>query len=136
MNKITRWTQKRQWEQKYTTMLSQIGDKPAVRVEAHAKNLDEYWLRWLGFCRLETVAPQSLIDNALFLVVEAASKIAGGDIAKLEHSKEASVRQSWNEYEKSLIGLRKVSPKTVKNEAEESYLKFKAFVDAFHKNYD
>jgi len=132
MNVMTRWAQRNKWEREYVKLLSQIGDEPILKVEAHVKYLDEYFLRWLGFCRLETIAPQSLTDNSLFLVVEAASKIADVDITRLTEKKEP-LKQAWAEYQKSLVNLRRC-PQTVKIESEQSYLKLKIFADIFHQN--
>ena len=127
MKVVTRWARKRQWEKKYVAMLSQIGDEPKSRIEAHAKNLHEYWLRWLGFCRLEAIDPQSLVENDLFLVVEAASKIADMDIINLLRVGKDSIGQVWREYQNALRDLRKCSPDRIKINAEQCYLKFEAF---------
>lgn len=111
------------------SLLAEVGDDPLARVRSHVKKLDEYLLRWLGFCRLETAAPESLTDNALFLVVEAASRVARKDLARLEIPRRHALRGTWLEYEDSLIELRKC-PQTIKAEAEQTYRKFKAFTDA------
>jgi hypothetical protein len=124
MNAIKRWQQRRQWEKNYAAMLLKVGNIPAKRIEFHVNNLDEYLLRWLGFCRLETKAPESLIDNQLFLVVEAATKIAGKDVAAMGLAEQ----QAWQKYQQSIVALPKCRVDLIKESAEQAYLYFKEFV--------
>jgi hypothetical protein len=124
MSAFRRWTQRRQWEKSYDGMLSQVANIPEKKVEFHIKHLDEYLLRWLGFCRLETKAPQSLIDNQLFLVVEAATIVAGKDMATMGLAEQ----QAWQKYQESILALPKCRVELIKESAEQAYLHFKEFV--------
>lgn len=127
---IARWTQRREWEKKYAAMISQIENMPAQRIKCHVKYLDEYWLRWLGFCRLETIAPRSLINNQLFLVVEAASKIAGKELKSLSVVSQNNLAlNAWNKYQASVSVLRKCPTNAIKENAELAYLDFKTFAE-------
>jgi len=121
-----------QWELNYNEMLAKISSEPLPRVHAHAKNIDEYFLRWLGFCRLETKNLQSLTENNLFVVVEAASNVAHLDVSRLPEQEKIQVWKAWEDYQKSLAGL-KSCLQTIKSEAEHSYIKFKLFADIVRK---
>ena len=125
MNPVKKWMQGRQWEKKYAAMLSQAAHIPADKIRFHVKSLDEYLLRWLGFCRLETKAPQSLIDNQLFLVVEAATNVASKDVEAADNQAE---RQAWEKYRDAVAALRKCGVRLIKEKAEQAYLYFKEFV--------
>ncbi|HEY5298602.1 MAG TPA: hypothetical protein VIK59_11840 [Verrucomicrobiae bacterium] len=133
MNKFARWIKTRRWEKQYVAHVSPVGKEPLPRIKAHFKNLDEYWLRWLGFCRLPNMSPQSAIDNSLFIVVEAASKITKIDVIRLEASKANDFKQTWLEYDESLQNLKKCSVEKIKTEAEQTYLKFKTCIEIFLK---
>lgn len=124
MSRIKKWMNRRQWENTYAAMLLNVGNILAKRIEFHVNSLDEYLLRWLGFCRLETKAPESLIDNQLFLVVEAATKIASEDVAALGLPQ----KQAWQKYRESILALPKCQVHLIKESAEQAYLYFKEFV--------
>jgi hypothetical protein len=130
MNAVTRWQRRKKWAHEYLTM-RKLGDEPLHRVKAHLENLDEFWLRWLGFCRQPTFDAKWLIDNDLFNVVVAVSEIAGEDVAKLDEAIADRLLLAWHEYEESLADLPKSPPEKMKSDAENSYLKFKAFVELF-----
>lgn len=121
---MKRWLQRRQWEKQYTQTLSQATHSPAGRIKFHVKSLDEYVLRWLGFCRLETKAPGSLISNQLFLVVEAATKVAGNDV---EATSNPTEKQAWKKYRDAVAELRKCDEHLIKEKAEQVYSRFKEF---------
>jgi len=79
------------------------------------------------------MSPQSAIDNSLFIVVEAASKITKIDVIRLEASKANDFKQTWLEYDESLQNLKKCSVEKIKTEAEQTYLKFKTCIEIFLK---
>jgi hypothetical protein len=126
MDEQARNAERSKWTLEYERLLSSVANEPIARLKAHVEYLDEYFLRWLGFCRLETAAPQILVDNSLFFVVEAASAVAREDVERLDEAIDAPIAQAWKNYQNSLVTLRK-NPQRVKIEAETSYLKFKAF---------
>jgi len=105
-------------------MLLKVENTPAKRIAFHVSNLDEYLLRWLGFCRLETKAPESLIDNQLFLVVEAATRVAAGDLTTFGLAE----KRAWQKYYESIAALPKCQTRLIKESAEQAYLYFKEFV--------
>ena len=129
MNALTRTIRRYQWKRRYSGLLSELADDPTLRMKAHAKRLKEYFLRWLGFCRLDLDSPQSLIDNNLFIIVEAASSIAEQDLARFRGSDLQSIRQAWNEYQSSLRSLRKCPP-DFNIQAEQSFQRLNAFTSA------
>jgi hypothetical protein len=122
------------WTREYEVLLSTVGSEPLSRLKTHVEYLDEYFLRWLGFCRLETVAPHTLVDNSLFFVVEAASAVTDADVGRLAEPEDAPIVQAWKNYQDSLVTLRK-HPQRVKVEAESSYVKFKTFANTFRERY-
>jgi hypothetical protein len=126
-------SERSKWKREYELLLSTVKNDPMTRLQAHTEYLDEYILRWLGFCRLETAAPQTLVDNSLFFVVEAASEVAGTDVVYLVEAKYAPIVQAWKNYQDSLVLLRKY-PERVKTDAEISYRRFKAFVMLFKRS--
>jgi len=128
MDEQARETERMKWTREYELLLAAVENKPLVRLDAHIKYLDEYFLRWLGFCRVETVAPHTLVDNGLFFVIEAVSAVVGKDVGCLEASEYARIVQAWKYYRDSLATLRR-HPQKVKIEAEKSYLKLKGFAD-------
>jgi len=69
-------------------------------------------------------APESLIDNQLFLVVEAATKVACDDVAVMGLPQ----KQAWQKYRKSILALPKCQVHLIKESAEQTYLYFKEFV--------
>jgi hypothetical protein len=132
MNEHARSEQKLRWQKEYLLLLSPIKDEPMPRVRAHIGNLDEYFLRWLGFCRLETQAPQELTESGLFTAIEAATGIAGADVARLTGPKTQQTKKAWAEYLHALDTLRR-SPRAIKAGAEQCYLQLKAFAEAFRR---
>jgi hypothetical protein len=128
-----RWLRKRRWKREYSLLLAEIGSDPLLRVQDHVKRLDEYFMRWLGFCKLDSAAsPQFLTDNALFLVLEAASNIAARDVDQLVLPEKETLSCAWREYFSSLLKLRKCK-QAILTEAEGSYLKLKIFADTFQR---
>jgi hypothetical protein len=132
MDEQARSEQKLRWQKEYLLLLSPIKDEPMPRVKAHIDNLDEYFLRWLGFCRLETQAPQELTEGGLFIAIEAATGIADIDVARLIGPKTEQTKQAWTDYLHALDTLRR-SPRTIKTRAEQCYLQLRAFAEAFRQ---
>ncbi len=129
MDQAGRSAKKSRFEDQYRRLLSQVGDDPVARVKAHAEHLDEYFLRWLGFCRLETVDPEGLVDNSLFLAVEAASNVAVEDIRRLTDLNQEQARRAWNDYQNALAVLPQ-HRQNIKVEAEKCYETLRAFSQA------
>jgi hypothetical protein len=133
MNPIKRWLRKRRWKREYVSLLAEVGNDPLLRVQNHVKRLDEYFTRWLGFCKLDSAAsPQFLTDNALFLVLEAASTIAERDVNQLVLPEKEALSRAWREYFGSLLELQECK-EAILTEAENSYLKLKTFADTFQR---
>lgn len=129
MDEQARSAQRLRRQEEYLLLLP-INDGPIPRVKAHIANLDEYFLRWLGFCRLETLAPQELTESGLFIAIEAATGIADVDVTRLTGPKTEQTKRAWAEYLYALDTLRR-SPHTVKAKAEECYLLLRAFAETF-----
>jgi hypothetical protein len=111
-------------------MVRKVGDGPVSRVHFHAKMLNTYFLRWLGFCKLKFIHPPSLLENTLFLHVDVASRIAAKDVRKLTPIHD-EVRLAWARYAESLAALNH-SPSKQKS-AEETYKRLKEFVETLGK---
>jgi hypothetical protein len=125
----TRMRKRQDWEQKYVSLVSGIGNDSLAKVRAHLKNIDEYWLRWLGLCRIEIIFPQSFVDNALLIVIEAASSVADLDISSVAGKR--GFAQCWREYLDALAVLHNRPPRAIGLESEELYLRFKECVRLF-----
>jgi len=135
MNVISRWIRTSRYKREYIKWHPQLhpdaGLEPLSKVEFHAKMLDEFLLRLLGFLRLEDIdenSAQSFIDNALFLTVEAASQVADEDLYRLRGAESEQIRQTWQTFKESLAALR--TSHHFKTEAEETYRKLSLFTRA------
>jgi hypothetical protein len=127
MNKITFWLRRLKWQRRYTAVISKIGDDPILRVKTHAKNLDEYCSRWIGFCNVDFTTPQALLESGLFVVLDAASRVANRDVIRASNIVPASVGETWKEYCICLGALRDC-PSDLKKRANDLYGKLSAFV--------
>ena len=115
------------WERRYRVLMSEAGDDSLQRLRSHAKNLEEYCSRWLGFCRLEDVTPDSLIDSGLFVVLEAASRVANRDVATVADRSDQHLVETWRRYWNCLLTVRKCPP-DLKQRADQLYKELLGFV--------
>ena len=129
MNSFRRWIYRRRCKRLYEEHFSDVGDHLFPRIALHAQLLDEFFDRWLAFLRIETLDPPSMLDGHLFLVVEADSRHAAGDIARLTGPQARPIKEAWADYMKSLADLRK-QPQSIKAAAEETYRKLGVFTRA------
>src|SRR2546428_13490224 len=94
------------WEREYQQLVPSMPNEPIARVKAHLTYLNEYFIRWLGFCALERANPEELANNDLLFVIEGASKVADADVGRLKYPGAESTKQAWQEYKSSLAELR------------------------------
>ena len=120
------------WERRYRVLMSDAGDDPLQRLRSHAKNLEEYCSRWQGFCRLEDVTRDSLIDSGLFVVLEAASRVANRDVATVADRSDQHLVETWKRYWNCLLTVRKC-PADLKQRADELYKELLRFVEAVNR---
>jgi hypothetical protein len=106
-------------------MVRDVDDGPVSGVKFHAKMLDVYHNRLLGFCRFELISPDSLLENTLFSVLDVASSIAAKDVGKLNpvHNE---IRLAWARYAESLESLKDHSS-GAKMKVEQTYERLKDF---------
>jgi hypothetical protein len=126
---LTTETRRDKQARDYMELLEEAGHEPLLRVKDHFLRIEEYWCRWLGWSQYWD--PETQISNAAFLLLEAASEIAGVDVAKLPKYREPHFKNAWGDYLESLAAMRKCAPQEIKINGENAHQKFRAFVDAF-----
>lgn len=133
MNALGKWIRKTRWKARYRSIVQEVGTHPFPRVKVHAERIEDYFFRWLGFCRLPDTTEGWLIDNELFFVADAASTVAEHDILRLTDPRHEAIRRAWQEYQEELAHLR-TCPQDFKLDAERTYEKLKLFADVVKRS--
>ena len=121
------WLRCLKWRVRYLLRLRGAPKDYRQRLVTHAEHLDEYCSRWLGYCQLPYTSADELFDSGLFVVLDAASRVANRDLMRVAGSVPASVHREWVNYWNYLLQVKQNSSKS-KAHAEELNEKLLAFV--------
>jgi hypothetical protein len=128
MQFIKRIARKRELAKLYSIMLAEAGNDPNLRMRKHIENLEEYWCRLLGACKV-SFSSAFLGRSDFALSIEIASNSLASDLRQIA-ARHPNTNRLWLEYEQCWSEM-KTNPDTLKDRAKNCYLKFLAFKQSF-----